>query len=67
MPRLFHAPSSPYSAKVRMAALHAGIPLDKVATDTNVEPADLLAANPLGKIPPTRARAFSTAASSRNI
>lgn len=51
MPRLFHAPSSPYSAKVRMAALHAGIPLDKVATDTNVEPADLLAANPLGKIP----------------
>lgn len=51
MPKLFYAPASPYSSKVRMAAAHAGIALDLIKTDTNADPADLLRANPLGKIP----------------
>lgn len=51
MPKLLYAPASPYSAKVRMAAIHAGYALDVVAVDTNADPAELLAANPLGKIP----------------
>jgi len=51
MPKLLYSPASPYSAKVRMAAAYAGIALDAVTTDTNAEPADLLGANPLGKIP----------------
>ena len=49
--RLFSSPASPFATKVRMAARHCGIALDVVGTDTNAEPADLLAANPLGKIP----------------
>lgn len=49
--RLFYAPASPFAAKVRMAAAHCGITLDLVQTDTGAEPADLLAVNPLGKIP----------------
>ncbi|MCV0397756.1 MAG: glutathione S-transferase family protein [Rhizobiaceae bacterium] len=51
MPRLFHSSASPYSAKVRMAATYAGIEFEAVVADTNVDPADLIAANPLGKIP----------------
>ena len=51
MMRLLFAPASPYSAKVRMAAVVAGIPLEAVPTDTNAAPAELLEANPLGKIP----------------
>lgn len=51
MPKLLHAPSSPYSAKVRMAALYTGIALDKVAVVTTDDPAVLIDANPLGKIP----------------
>ncbi|BDA83790.1 glutathione S-transferase [Aureimonas sp. SA4125] len=34
-----------------MAARHVGIPIETLAADTGAEPADLLAANPLGKIP----------------
>jgi glutathione S-transferase len=49
--RLFSSPASPFAAKVRMAAHHVGIPIETIATDTGAEPADLLAANPLGKIP----------------
>lgn len=49
--KLLHAPTSPYSAKVRMAALYAGIDLEFEAIDTAANPAELLAANPLGKIP----------------
>ncbi|GGD13168.1 glutathione S-transferase family protein [Aureimonas glaciei] len=49
--RLFSSPASPFVAKVRMAAQHVGIPLETVATDAGAEPAELLAANPLGKIP----------------
>ncbi|WP_274629388.1 glutathione S-transferase [Arvimicrobium flavum] len=51
MPRLLYSPPSPYSAKVRMAAAHAGIAVDAVVTDTNAQPPELTAANPLGKIP----------------
>lgn len=51
MPRLFHSLSSPYSAKVRIAATYAGISFESILTDTNADPADLIAANPLGKIP----------------
>lgn len=51
MPKVLYSAASPYSAKVRMAAAYAGVPLDAVSTDTGAEPAELLAANPLGKIP----------------
>lgn len=51
MPKILCSPSSPYSAKVRMSAACAGIPFETVTVDTAVDPADLLAANPLGKIP----------------
>jgi glutathione S-transferase len=51
MPKVFYSSASPYSAKVRMAAAYAGIPVEAVPTDTGAEPAELLATNPLGKIP----------------
>ncbi len=51
MAKLFHAPASPYSAKVRMAALYTGFAIDKVQVDTASDPAELIAVNPLGKIP----------------
>jgi len=51
MAKLLYSPPSPYSAKARMAATHAGVKLDFVLTDTNAEPAELISANPLGKIP----------------
>jgi len=51
MIRLFYAAPSPYSAKVRMAAAHAGIALEPVKTDTSEPSAEFLRANPLGKIP----------------
>jgi glutathione S-transferase len=49
--QLLYASASPYSAKVRMAAVYAGIALEAVSTKTDEQPAALLAANPLGKIP----------------
>ncbi|WP_421591204.1 glutathione S-transferase N-terminal domain-containing protein, partial [Shinella sp. M27] len=49
--KIFYSTTSPYSTKVRMAAHYAGLPAESVATDTNADPAELLAANPLGKIP----------------
>ncbi|KQT50776.1 glutathione S-transferase [Aureimonas sp. Leaf454] len=49
--RLFYASASPFASKVRMAAHHCDIELEPVSTDTGAEPADLLEANPLGKIP----------------
>lgn len=49
--RLFYSAPSPFAAKVRMAARICDLDLDLVVTDTSAEPADLLAANPLGKIP----------------
>lgn len=51
MSTILYAPASPYSAKVRMAAAAAGIPLDVRIVDTGADPAELVAANPLGKIP----------------
>lgn len=51
MARLLYSPASPYSAKVRMAAAHAGIALSAETVDTNAAPALLIDANPLGKIP----------------
>ncbi|MCL6706792.1 glutathione S-transferase [Pseudomonas sp. R2.Fl] len=49
--KLLYAPASPYSAKVRMAASHLGIEIEAVKVSTSDEPALLIAANPLGKIP----------------
>lgn len=49
--KLLHAQVSPYSAKVRMAAIYSGIALETVVVDTAADPAELLNANPLGKIP----------------
>jgi glutathione S-transferase len=51
MPKILYAPTSPYSAKVRMAAAYAGIPLEAVVVDTNSQPVELTGPNPLGKIP----------------
>ncbi len=51
MPKVFVSSASPYSAKVRMAAAHAGIALEAVAVDTARPGAEFLKANPLGKIP----------------
>ena len=51
MPKLLYASSSPYSSKVRMAAVRAGIDVENVAVETAAEPAILIDANPLGKIP----------------
>ncbi len=49
--KIFYSSASPYSTKVRMAAHYAGLDAEHVATDTNADPAELIAANPLGKIP----------------
>ncbi len=49
--KIFYSDASPYSAKVRMAAHYAGLAAESVSVDTNADPAELLAANPLGKIP----------------
>ena len=51
MPKVFYSSSSPYSAKVRMAAAYAGIAVDAVTVDTSAHPDELMKANPLGKIP----------------
>lgn len=51
MDKLLFAPASPYSAKVRMAAAYAGVPLEAVKTDTGAPDAAFLKANPLGKVP----------------
>lgn len=49
--KIFYSPTSPYSNKVRMAARYAGLSAESVLTDTNGKPQDLIASNPLGKIP----------------
>lgn len=51
MHKLYTSPSSPFSAKVKLAAHYAGIELDLHNVATSEEPAELIAANPLGKIP----------------
>ena len=49
--RIYYSSASPFAAKVRMAASHCGLAIESVSADTSAEPADLLAANPLGKVP----------------
>jgi glutathione S-transferase len=51
MPKMLVSPTSPFSAKVRMAATHAGYAFESVMTDTTNQPPELVAQNPLGKIP----------------
>ena len=51
MAKVLVSSASPYSCKVRMAAAYAGIPLQAVPVETSDPPAELLNANPLGKIP----------------
>jgi glutathione S-transferase len=51
MPKVLYAPASPYSSKVRMAAAHAGIPVELVKVETGPQPVELISVNPLGKIP----------------
>jgi len=51
MPKLLYASASPYSAKVRMAAAYAGIAIEAIPVKTAERPAELVGANPLGKIP----------------
>ena len=51
MPKVLYSPASPYSAKVRMAAHHAGIDVESELVDTGPQPDNLTSANPLGKIP----------------
>ncbi len=51
MATVLYSPASPYSAKVRMAAAYCGIAIESKVVNTNQPPAELLAANPLGKIP----------------
>jgi glutathione S-transferase len=51
MPKVLYASASPYSVKVLMAAHYAGIPVEAVSVNANEEPQELLALNPLGKIP----------------
>jgi glutathione S-transferase len=51
MPKLLYSSASPYSAKVRMAAAYARIAIEAVPVNTSERPAQLIGANPLGKIP----------------
>lgn len=51
MPKILYSPASPYSAKVRMSAAHAGLDFTSEIVDTTQNPAVLVDANPLGKIP----------------
>lgn len=51
MPIIYYSPSSPYSAKVRMAALWCKLEAEARIVDTSAEPEELINANPLGKIP----------------
>lgn len=51
MPALLYSPPSPYSAKARMAAAWTGTEVEARVVDTIDPPAELLSANPLGKIP----------------
>jgi glutathione S-transferase len=51
LPKILYSPASPYSTKVRMAALYVDVPLETIEVDSNAQPPELVAANPLGKIP----------------
>lgn len=49
--KLLYSSTSPYSAKVRMAATHLSLGVETVPTKTDDAPEQLVANNPLGKIP----------------
>jgi len=49
--KLLYSSTSPYSAKVRMSAHHLNLEIVSEPTNTEGTPAELLANNPLGKIP----------------
>ena len=49
--KLLYSPSSPYSAKVRMAANYLGFAIEAIQVNPVDDPPELLGANPLGKIP----------------
>lgn len=51
--KLYHSPTSPYARKVMACAIARGLDaqIDVIQTNPHVSPAELLAANPLSKIP----------------
>lgn len=49
--KLLYSPTSPYSAKARMAAKYLGLDVESVTTNTEEAPELLTGNNPLGKIP----------------
>ena len=49
--KLHYSPASPFVRKVVVVAMHHGISLDRLATNPHASPADLLADNPLSKVP----------------
>lgn len=49
--KLYHSPASPFVRKVNAVAIHHGIELDRVPTNPHESPAELLADNPLSKVP----------------
>lgn len=51
MPQILSSSTSPFASKARMIATHSGYSFDTVAVKTDEMPANLIAANPLGKIP----------------
>lgn len=51
MTRILMSNASPFANKVLAAAAHAEVPFEAVPVDTGAEPAMLIEANPLGKIP----------------
>ncbi|MCS6995478.1 MAG: glutathione S-transferase N-terminal domain-containing protein [Casimicrobiaceae bacterium] len=51
MPKLLYSPTSPYARKVRIVAAEKKIELELVPTDPWRDAAELLHANPLGKVP----------------
>lgn len=51
MPQILYSSASPFASKARMIAALAGCSFEAVAVKTDEMPANLIAANPLGKIP----------------
>jgi glutathione S-transferase len=51
--KLYHAPTSPYVRKVRSVIAEKGLTtlVEEIAAEVYTDPAELLALNPLGKIP----------------
>jgi glutathione S-transferase len=51
--KLYHSPASPYARKVRSVIEEKDLTalVEQIVTDTSATPAELVAANPLGKIP----------------